>query len=169
MSRDPAVDALLAKDEIRTVLMRLARGTDRRDEELIRSCYHPDGFDDHGGYRGDPAGFAAWVPKTLAMFEATMHVLANSSIELDGDVARCETYCTAHHVFPAEDPGGARDAVMGLRYLDCFERREGTGWLIARRVCAFDYTYIVPIDERWPLDPPFVRGRPGPDDPSYEF
>ena len=168
MSRDPAVDALLAKDEIRTVLMRLARGTDRRDEELIRSCYHPDGFDDHGGYRGDPAGFAAWVPKTLAMFEATMHVLGNVSIELDGDVAHCETYCTAHHVFPPEDPGGARDSVMGLRYLDRFERREGAGWRIARRVCAFDYTYIVPIAERWPLEPPFIRGRPGPDDPSYE-
>ena len=168
MSRDPALDALIAKDEIRTVLLRLARGTDRRDEELIRSCYHPDGFDDHGAYRGDPAGFAEWVPKTLAMFEATMHVLGNVSIEIDGDIAHCETYCTAHHVFPPEDPGGARDSVMGLRYLDRFERREGSGWLIARRVCAFDYTYIVPIVERWPLDAPFVRGCPGRDDPSYE-
>ncbi|MDJ0850270.1 MAG: nuclear transport factor 2 family protein [Myxococcota bacterium] len=165
---DAALAELVAKEEIRSVLMRLARGTDRRDPELIRSCYHPDGFDDHGAFQGSPAEFAEWVPKTLALFASTQHVLGNVSIELEGDVARSETYCTAHHVFPPEDPGGPRDAIMGLRYLDRFERRPGSPWLIARRVCAYDYTYIVPISESWPLDPPFIVGRPDRDDPSYD-
>ncbi|MBT5754390.1 MAG: SnoaL-like domain-containing protein [Acidimicrobiaceae bacterium] len=40
--------ALIDKDEIRDVLMRYGRGVDRLDEELLRSCYHPDSHDDHG-------------------------------------------------------------------------------------------------------------------------
>ena len=166
---------LLAKDEIREVLARLARGTDRRDAALIRSCYHADAVDDHGAFRGGPDEFAEWVPKTLAIFESTMHVLGNVSIELDGDAARVESYCTAHHVFPAQapggasgGPGGARDVVLGLRYLDRFERRAGGPWLIARRLCAYEYSLSLPAGDAWPLDPPFVRGRADRGDPSYE-
>src|SRR5262245_56844816 len=162
------LDHLLAKDEIREVLARLARGTDRRDAALIRSCYHADAVDDHGAFRGGPAEFAEWVPKTLAIFESTMHVLGNVSIELDGDAARVESYCTAHHVFPPQAPGGARDMVLGLRYLDRFERRGGGPWLIARRLCAYEVSLSLPVGDAWPLDPPFVRGRPDRSDPSYE-
>ena len=39
-------DDLLARAEITDVIQRLARGTDRLDQELMASCYHPDGFDD---------------------------------------------------------------------------------------------------------------------------
>jgi ketosteroid isomerase-like protein len=161
------LDQLLAKDEIREVLARLARGTDRRDAALIRSCYHPDAVDDHGAFRGGPDEFAEWVPKTLAIFESTMHVLGNVSIELDGDAARVESYCTAHHVFSSQAPGGARDMVLGLRYLDRFERRDGGPWLIARRLCAYEYSLSLPAGDAWPLDPPFVRGRSDEMDPSY--
>jgi hypothetical protein len=111
-----------------------------------------------------------------------LNFLAPPRIELDGD-AHCETYCTAHHVFPPSDPGGERDSVMGLRYLDRFERRppaSGSGlasgqsrhpelgvWRIARRTCVWDYTYVVPVAEKWPLGDGFRLGRPGRDDPSY--
>ena len=37
------------------------------------------------------------------------------------------------------------DMVLGLRYVDRFERRDGT-WLIAARVCAFDWSYTVEFD-----------------------
>ena len=42
------LDELIAREEIKDVIKRLARGTDRLDEELMASCYHADGFDDHG-------------------------------------------------------------------------------------------------------------------------
>ena len=158
---------LESHEEIRSVLMRLARGTDRRDEELIRSCYHEDAFDDHGAFQGSPAEFARWVPEVLGMFKSTMHVLGNILIEIDGDVAFVETYCTAHHVFPDDHPEGARDGVMGLRYVDRFERRDGGPWLIAKRVCVWDYAHAV-THEPWALGPDYVMGRSGPDDPSYD-
>lgn len=168
MPRSDGLDALLARDAIGQVILRLARATDRRDEAAIRACYHPDGSDDHGAFQGSAADFAAWVPRILAPFAATMHFTGPPRIELEDDVAQCETCCVAHHVFGPDDPGGERDGVMALRYQDRFERRGGGPWLIARRRCIYDFTYVVPVGERWPLDPPFVRGRPGPDDPAYE-
>jgi hypothetical protein len=177
------LDELLCRHEIEQVILRLARATDRRDPEAIRACYHADAFDDHGAFQGGPAEFAEWVPKVLAMFAATQHFLAPPRIELDGDVAHCETYCTAHHVTPPTDPGGERDSVMGLRYVDRFERRPARPpasggdppggqsrrpeWRIARRTCVWDYTYIVPAADKWPLGPEFRLGKPDRSDPSY--
>jgi len=166
MDRDDArLRELCDLREIERVILCLARATDRRDSEAILACYHEGAFDDHGAFRGSAADFAAWVPKTLAIFEATQHFLSPPRIELEGDVARCETYCTAHHLFPRDDPGGARDAIMGLRYVDRFERRDGA-WRIARRTCVWDYTYLVPAGERWPFGPEWKVGRPDRDDPS---
>lgn len=166
-SHERCLQELWDHHEIRQVILRLGRATDRRDADAIRACYHADAVDDHGAFRGSAAEFAEWVPKTLAIFAATQHFLAPPRIELAGDAARCETYCTAHHVFPADDPGGARDSVMGLRYLDRFERRDGV-WRIARRTCVWDYSYIVPAGDRWPFGPDYRLGRPDGSDPSYE-
>jgi hypothetical protein len=55
------VEELLAREEITDVIKRLARGTDRLDEEAMASCYHPDGFDDHNSFRGSGTEFAKWV------------------------------------------------------------------------------------------------------------
>jgi hypothetical protein len=56
---------------------------------------------------------------------------------------------------------------MGLRYVDRFERRGDGPWLIAKRVCVWDYAYAV-HDDRWHLPPSYVPGRVGRDDPSYQ-
>lgn len=160
---------MLAKDEIHEVLVRLARGTDRCDLMLMQSCYHNDAHDDHGGFQGGGDEFAKWVMETLPQhFQATMHELGNSDIRIDGDVAYSETYCTAHHVMFPDDRGVTKDSVMGLRYVDRFERRNGA-WLIARRTCVYDWTYVIAADEAWPLDPPFVTGSRGAEDPSYKL
>ena len=58
--------------------------------------------------------------------------------------------------------------VLGLRYVDRFERRNGR-WLIARRVCAFDWTYTVPFDPaaRFVFESHFTVGRRDRDDVTY--
>ena len=139
------IDELIAREEIHDVLKRLARGTDRLDPEMIVSCYHPDGYDDHNNFRGSPVEFARWVCEVLPGFEATMHCIGAPLIELAGDTAQVNTYCVAHHLM-GQGPHAARgDFVLGLRYVDRFERRNGR-WLIAKRVCAFDWSYTVPIE-----------------------
>ena len=156
------LEELLAREEITDVVKRLARGTDRLDEELIASCYHPGAIDDHNVFRGDGAAFARWVVETLPHFDATMHFVSPPLIELDGDQARADTYCVAHHLTATSD------LVLGLRYVDRFERRSGA-WRIAKRVCAFDWTYTVPIDpdRTWPFGEDFTVGARDRTDISY--
>jgi len=143
------VDDLLAREEIADVVKALARGTDRLDRELMASCYHPDGTDDHNVFRGTGTEFAQWVVDTLPHFQATMHFIGpprirTSSSRLDTS-AKVDTYCVAHHLSKPDDQGQQTDMVLGLRYVDRFERRDGR-WLIAARVCAFDWSYTVEFD-----------------------
>lgn len=162
------VDELLAREEIHDVLKRLARGTDRLDEELMASCYHPHGVDDHNAFRGSGTEFARWVVETLPFFQATMHFIAAPLIRLDGDTAQVDTYCVAHHVSKPDDAGAQTDMILGLRYVDRFERLNGK-WLIAKRVCAFDWTYTVPIDAEhvWPFAEDFTVGARDNSDITY--
>jgi len=139
------VDDLLAREEIGDVVKDLARGTDRLDAELMASCYHPDGTDDHNVFRGTGTEFAQWVVDTLPHFQATMHFIGPPRIRNEGDRAEVDTYCVAHHVSKPDDDGQQSDMVLGLRYVDRFERRSGE-WLIAARVCAFDWSYTVEFD-----------------------
>jgi hypothetical protein len=165
MSTDARIAALLAKDEITEAIHRVARGTDRLDRDLIVSGYHPDGFDDHNSFRGGPEAFADWVLEVLPHFQATHHFLGQCRIELEGDVAHVETYCDAHHVSHPDDAGVIRDMVLGLRYVDRFERRDGE-WRIARRVCAFDWSYWTE-GTRWAFEPDFTVGRRDRTDVTY--
>ena len=157
--RTLTAEDLVVREEITDVIKRLARGTDRLDEELMASCYHPDGYDDHNMFRGSGQDFARWVVTMLSRHQATMHFLASPYVRRDGDVAQVDTYCIAHHISPPDDAGDQADMVIGVRYVDRFERRDGP-WLIAKRVCAFDWTYTIPIDgsTRWPFAEDFTVG-----------
>jgi hypothetical protein len=150
MTPDPArLQELIDANEIHDVVQRLARGTDRLDRDLMAGCYWPDGFDDHNSFRGSGDDFADWVCQVLPHFLATTHFIAAPRIQLDGDVAQVDTYCVAHHVSHPDDQGAQTDMVLGLRYVDRFERRLDGGsprWLIAKRVCAFDWTYTIELD-----------------------
>lgn len=157
---------LLVKDEITEVIHRVARGTDRLDHELIVSGYHPDGYDDHNSFRGDPVAFADWVLEVLAGFAATHHFLGQTTIEVDGEVAHTETYCDAHHVSHPDADGVVHDLLLGLRYVDRFECRNGS-WLIARRVCAFDWSYNVESSKPFVFADDFTVGRRNRSDVTY--
>lgn len=138
------LDELLAREEIADVIKRLARGTDRLNENMIVSCYHSDATDEHNVFRGSGREFAQWVTETLLQFEATMHFVGSPNIRINGHIAQVDTYCVAHHITSPDVEGNQSDLILGLRYVDRFERRDGC-WLIARRTCAFDWSYTVPF------------------------
>ena len=144
----PTVDDQLQRlfdiSEIRDVLLRYCRGIDRRDNDLVRSCYHPDAIDDHGDYRGDVDGFLAYVNRGMTAFDRTMHFVGNMLIEPEGDFARAETYIVAHHHLLESSKKPERDYVVGLRYVDEFERRNDD-WRIATRLCVFEWSRIDPV------------------------
>jgi hypothetical protein len=170
--RDARLDTLLAKDDILAVIHRVARGTDRLDHELIVSGYWPDGYDDHNSFRGGPVDFADWVLQVLAHFRATHHFLGQCRIDMQGDLAYTESYCDAHHVAHPDEHGRVTDMVLGLRYVDRFERRRNDAgvdeWRIAKRICAFDWSYYVDAARAWAFDADFTVGRRDRSDVTYE-
>lgn len=141
-----ALAALRAKEEIREVLFRYCRGVDRRDFELLRSAYHPDAEDDHGGYHGDVDGLIQWIRRRHEHVPQSMHFLGNCIIELAGNEARAETYCVVYQRIEGDDTDQA--AQLGLassgnqmalrcRYVDLFSQRDGA-WRIARRTVVYE-------------------------------
>lgn len=139
------VDELIARAEITDVLYRYCRGIDRRDWDLLRSCYHDDAYDDHGSLVGPIDEFIRISKPFADRVAATVHFMGNVLIEVDGDVARAESYVVAYHAYEHED-GTSRHDNWAIRYLDRFERRDGT-WKIAYRVVAHEIREIHQLPE----------------------
>ncbi|HMP57354.1 MAG TPA: nuclear transport factor 2 family protein, partial [Novosphingobium sp.] len=129
----------LDRDEILRVLMRYARGLDRLDNELARSCYWDDAIEDHGSYVGRPDDFIAWADGTTLAFRSTQHGILNHSCDLQGNDAYCETY----FLFTSVSERAPHLMSTG-RYVDHFQKRQGASgpeWRIATRVCFVEAKY----------------------------
>lgn len=170
---DDKLAILVAKDEIRDVLMRYCRGIDRCDVDLVRACYHPGAIDNHGSYQGPAEIFAEKAIEGARMLcDTTYFCLANSFIEVDGDTARCESYYHSAKVLKERAPGGeVQVRLAGVRNLDHFEKRDGE-WRIVQRQLIGEWGFNSPFGGGPPFPPygtPAPRGRRDRDDPSYAF
>jgi hypothetical protein len=130
------LQSLLDRDKITTCIVRLARGEDRRDADLISASYWPDSVTDYGVFKGDFAAYLAWVVPGADAITNTQHVLGQSHIELAGDGARVETQVISYHRITMGEAD--QDTVIGGRYLDVFEKRVGD-WRIASRMMLYDW------------------------------
>lgn len=128
----PVID----REAIRDCCARLARGEDRRNAETISSAYWPDSRSDYGVFEGSFDEYLAWVVPGADAITNTQHVLGQSYIELDGDRARVETQVVSYHRVDMGE--GEQDTVIGGRYLDRFEKRNGE-WRIAHRTMLYDW------------------------------
>jgi hypothetical protein len=130
MELNAKLQALIDQQEILDCLHRYCRGVDRFDRDLLLSAYHPDAIDDHGAFVGGPEAFADWALAYHAEHQLSHHhMIFNTSIDWQGDVAHTETYW----LFFGENRVKPNTLAVG-RYLDRFERRAGK-WAIAARVC----------------------------------
>ena len=158
-----ALQHMVDRAAIYSQLVRYCRAVDRGDEELLRSVYHPDAHDDHGAYSGGVDGFVEFVKRDVQdRFRCTMHKLGQTKIEIDGDIAHCESYAIGHHV-RAKNGRDVDDFVMGLRYVDRFERRGGE-WRIADRQLRYEWQRRDPLRQ---LDSNWTLGRRGRSDPVW--
>ena len=138
---------LLDKQQITEVLTRYCRAIDRLDEELLRSVYWPDGYDDHMSFAGPVAEFIPEAIKSCAaIFTCTVHSISNILIEVEGDAAHSETYFTSFNRLREKRNGRECDRITCARYIDRFERRSGE-WRIARRLVVTDWNRVDPVGE----------------------
>jgi hypothetical protein len=165
------VEALVHRMAIYDVVARYCRGIDRMDAELVRSCYHPDATDEHGSFHGTVDEYLAWVFRLLGTYDSTQHLIANHLVDFAGNtpasgVAVSETYGVSVH----QTAGGslAKNLVVGFRFVDRFEYRDGR-WLIAARAATTEWTRALDPAKAWPTPDHLRRGERGPSDVLVAF
>lgn len=128
------------------VVTRYFTAIDRRDFALLRDVFTEDVEAVYEGVQvaGGVEALIAFVtgqseirlPVDVVDLQLSMHFLGNHVAEIDGDVARAESYCLAHLV--DRPAAGPRMRTRGLRYLDELVRTP-LGWRIAKREHLFDW------------------------------
>lgn len=165
MAPDSEIKRLLDEGAVRDVILRYARGVDRLDWELVRSCFHPAAVLEYGD-RTDVEGFIEGARRGLPVYLLTQHSIMNILIDVDHDTAWSEAYCQARHRSPGGDGAPFSDFLWGGRYVDRFERRDGA-WKIAHRVVVHEWTSVEPVHTTWPHAVNFTQGRRDLDDIVY--
>ena len=121
--------------EIQELMIRYARAIDTQDYALLDTCFLPDAHVDYtasGGTKGVYPEVRAWLEKALAPFATMMHMIGNTTLELDGDKANSRTYVINPMGFPKPD-GSVHMFTVGAHYVDKLVRT-GDGWRIAERI-----------------------------------
>jgi len=146
------------------VLARYCRGVDRLDEELLRSAFWPDSFDDHGLFRGGREDFIAWVTTSMREhYASTSFTLGQSYFEFRGERAAVETHFSGKGWGAGGKPQNF-NALYG-RYSDLFEKRAGE-WKILHRTVVYD-GLVGGVAS--PLEFPHVHGERSSDDATYRI
>lgn len=143
-----------------------ARGCDRHDHDLLRSCYHFDGIDLHGATRTAGPEYADWANGVHAASSAHhLHHLTTHTLDIDGDTAHAESYV----IVMLLSTDRKSTTVMSGRYLDRLERRDGE-WRIAVRVATVETAFNADssmLESKFFTRQGYVHGTRDRSDPSY--
>ena len=139
---------LLEKAAIRETLLRYATGIDRRDLDLMLSCFTEDVW---AIFQGNDLGrgrdkILEYINTAASGFRiiSSIHMLANMYVELDGARARADTYGIGYLVF--DKGAGATLRTRHLHYIDDLVRTDEGSWLIAKRILSNDWERLTPVD-----------------------
>ena len=157
-----AVQELLDREAIRTVLGRYCRAVDRGDAELMRTVYWPDATEWHGSFVGLSMDFVD-LAVLAEGYESLWHSLGTINIDLQGSTAYSEAYFSSRCV-PIGRSNGARSLRLHEgRYIDRFEKREGE-WRVADRKIVSEFTDQRVLNETGEV---FLASKRGAEDLSY--
>lgn len=165
------IQKLIDKDAIRDLVNIYCRAADRHDHVLMRSLYHDDATDDHGVFfKGSAMEFIDTLPSIQKDMLILHHNVTTHNIEFISETkAEGETYILAFHQVKGEM--NPFDVLIGGRYFDVYEKREGAWKFLSRAVDA-DWVYTSDhskVDFEHPMVQGCHRGVPGLEDPLYKM
>jgi ketosteroid isomerase-like protein len=136
------------REAIRDCLTRYGRAIDRCDRALLADVFWPDATTEYEGFfEGGASEYVEVAIRGMSSgMEQTAHLLGNMLIEVQGESAIVESYVFAFHRLP--DPAGAKDLLLGGRYVDRFEKREDV-WRIRHRTLIADWFREFPDSGDW--------------------
>jgi hypothetical protein len=97
------------------------------------------------------------------------HHVTTVNFAISGTIAEGEIYSIATHTFGAGDRDV--DVTIGGRYLDKYEKRDGT-WKFTERTIVTDWANVndpSSVDLSHPITRNTPRGTPDANDPSYQY
>ena len=118
------------RQEVADLLVRYATGIDRRDWELLRSCFTDDCVADYGDIGTWNGGdeITEWMRNTHEPLGHSLHRITNPTVAASGDAVTARSYVDAIVL----GPDNARGA-QAVGYYDDVVVRTDDGWKIARR------------------------------------
>ncbi|MDB5714875.1 MAG: hypothetical protein JWO15_2272 [Sphingomonadales bacterium] len=168
-------DQLIGRFEIMDCIHRYCHAVDRRRWSLMDSVFHADATYKFFSIEGSWRDFVAQAKGLIDPIGPTHHQVSNITVRFDGDTAYSETYLRAFHSVPVDYPPwnifslpGGGNILIGGRYIDRFERRDGE-WRIAHRHGLLDWRQDLKADSGGldSVDPTW-RGQFGAADPSLK-
>jgi hypothetical protein len=164
------IQEILDKESIRDLVHIYCRAADRHDHELMRTLYHEDAHDDHGSFfKGKAMEFIDLLPEIQKSMGILHHNVTTHNIHLKGNKAEGETYILAFHQVLTDDQ--QFDVLIGGRYFDEYEKRNGT-WKFSSRAVDADWAYVND-PSKVNLSHPMIEGAnigtPNSQDPSYKY
>jgi len=131
---------LEARAAITDHIYRYCRSVDRLDIPLGHSIWHEGGVADYGGYyQGPGKGVIDLICENHRGTLHHSHQISNILIELHGDTAGSESYCTASLRVKRGDK--MLHMMVWSRYIDSWSRRDGR-WALDKRVAIRDFDEI---------------------------
>lgn len=136
IGKPPEAQEIADRLAIQDILHCHSRGLDRQDSTLLQACYWPDAEVDYGAYKGPARQFVELVlPALQATYELTRHCLVNTTIVVQDELARSESYVNAAHL----SLDAQEEMSFAGRYLDRLEKRQGQ-WKIIHRLVVMDWS-----------------------------
>lgn len=118
-------------------VLRVARGLDRHDRDIVRGAFHADAVINISDFTGSLPGFLEWSRAGHEkLYGGHTHNITNHNCDVDGDTAHAESYV----LMVLRHRDGRTVTVAGGRYIDRLERRGGE-WRIALRRLAPDWRF----------------------------
>jgi hypothetical protein len=156
------VRELAARQEITDCIYRYCRSVDRLDVPLGHSIWHEDGYADYGAdyYQGPGKGVIDLICRNHQGLLHHSHQVSNILIEVDGERAGSESYCTATLCMRRD--GRLMQMMVWSRYVDVWSLREGR-WGLEKRIAIRDFDEIREVTAMYEHE----VGRRDENDPSY--
>jgi len=142
----PIPDTRNDEHELLLLALRYARACDTHDAEEFAAIFTEDGeIVSPAHTMTGRAQIVEVVPTKLKEFYLrTMHLVHNDLVWIDGDTARGETYCIAHHLTRRDD-GKASDYIMAITYHNRFRKIDGR-WYFEHRKLNLNWTQTQIVD-----------------------
>ena len=127
---DTAMQEMVDEFALRKLVHAYCRAVDRGDFAQLQSLYHHDAVDAHGAFSAGTADdFLDHLTAARPYIRSMQHNITTVNFAINGHEAEGEIYTIAIHTLAGN--GRDVDLVVGGRYLDKYEKRDGAWKIVA--------------------------------------